>query len=207
MSDFILGDMFFTPLKYNDYDLFISSMVNKCESTKDDFSILKLAVTNSDLIDMYKTKVNEHNNNFKNKLFMDSGFDLFIPEDYVFENNNSKMSSHYLELGVKAELVQCTFDKENVNTVCSAFYLYPRSSISKTPLMLANHTGIIDSGYRGNLIVALRCFGEEAYTLQAKSRIVQICDPKLKPIYVILVDESELSTTERGKGGFGSTGI
>ena len=89
------------------------------------------------------------------------------------------------------------------------FYLYPRSSISKTPLMLANHTGIIDSGYRGNLKVAMRSmyFDEtDSYTVSANSRLVQICDPTLKPIYVVIVDESELSNTERGEGGFGSTG-
>ena len=34
------------------------------------------------------------------------------------------------------------------------YYLYPRSSISKTPLILANSVGIIDSGYRGNIKAA-----------------------------------------------------
>jgi dUTP pyrophosphatase len=89
-----------------------------------------------------------------------------------------------------------------------SYYMYPRSSISKTPLMLANHVGIIDSGYRGELIGAFRNLAgpENAYTIQKNTRILQVCHPELKPIYVKLVDESELSNTERGSGGFGSTG-
>jgi dUTPase len=80
--------------------------------------------------------------------------------------------------------------------------------------MLANHTGIIDSGYRGNLIAALRYLNmttdrenPNIYELEAHTRIVQICHPELLPIYVVMVDESELSTTVRGSGGFGSTGL
>ena len=90
------------------------------------------------------------------------------------------------------------------------FYLYPRSSISKTPLMLANHTGIIDAGYRGNLMVALRALyfdNDNCYSIKSGTRLFQICDPKLRPIYVQIVDESELTTTERSDGGFGSTGV
>ena len=82
--------------------------------------------------------------------------------------------------------------------------------MSKTPLMLANHTGIIDAGYRGNLMVALRSLyfdNDNCYTIKSGTRLFQICDPKLRPIYVQMVDESELSNTERGVGGFGSTGV
>ena len=42
-----------------------------------------------------------------------------------------------------------------------AYQIYPRSSLSKYPIMLANHVGIIDSGYRGNLIVAFRSFQDD----------------------------------------------
>jgi dUTP pyrophosphatase len=73
--------------------------------------------------------------------------------------------------------------------------------------MLANHTGIIDSGYRGNLIAAFRCLSNN-YTLEKNTRIVQICHPSLCPIKVTLLDdETQLSSTSRGAGGFGSTGL
>ena len=86
------------------------------------------------------------------------------------------------------------------------YYMYPRSSISKTPLMLANHTGIIDSGYRGNLIGAFRNTDSAEYTVEKNTRLLQVCHPSLCPIYAVLVEEDELSTTSRGEGGFGSTG-
>lgn len=170
----------------------------------DDFSILKLSITDKSMIADYEQHVSKHNDNFKNKKYMDSGFDLLTPTDVSFD---TLFKTKMIDLGVKAELVTYNVSKNAHKTL--PFYLYPRSSISKTPLMLANHTGIIDSGYRGNLKVAMRSmyFDEtDSYTVSANSRLVQICDPTLKPIYVVIVDESELSSTERGEGGFGSTG-
>jgi dUTPase len=76
--------------------------------------------------------------------------------------------------------------------------------------MLANHTGIIDAGYRGNLIGAFRWLNIDAntnsYNVQQYTRLLQACHPTLCPVYVVLVNEEELSTSERGTGGFGSTG-
>jgi dUTPase len=86
----------------------------------------------------------------------------------------------------------------------TGYYLYPRSSICKTPLMLANHTGIIDSGYRGHIMAATRCLGG-AYEIEQYTRLFQICAPTLCRVFVVLVDEIELTNSERGTGGFGST--
>jgi hypothetical protein len=72
----------------------------------------------------------------------------------TMSHSHKLFESTFIDMGVKAELVHCDFTRHKLKTV--PFYLYPRSSISKTPLMLANHTGIIDSGYRGNLIGAFR---------------------------------------------------
>ena len=92
------------------------------------------------------------------------------------------------------------------NGVPSAFYMYPRSSISKTPLMLANSVGIIDAGYRGNLLGAFRSFSSQTYFVDEYTRHLQITNPTLTPIVVQIVTANELSSTERGSGGFGSTG-
>ena len=78
--------------------------------------------------------------------------------------------------------------------------------------MLANHTGIIDSGYRGSLIGAFRWLRSSNYVLpqyivDKYTRLLQICHPTLCPIYVTLVDINDLSTSERGANGFGSTGL
>jgi dUTP pyrophosphatase len=89
-----------------------------------------------------------------------------------------------------------------------SYYMYPRSSISKTFIRLANSTGIIDSGYRGNLCAAvdnIAGFGVE--TAGKHHRYFQICSPTLDPLIVKLVDDiSDFETTIRGSGGFGSTG-
>ena len=111
-------------------------------------------------------------------------------------------------MGVKAEMLY--FDSTVSMVSNCAFTIHPRSSISKTPLMLANHTGIIDAGYRGSLIGAFRWLKtttDTEYVVEKYTRLVQICHPTLCPIYVIIVNEDELTTTERGDGGFGSTGV
>ena len=85
--------------------------------------------------------------------------------------------------------------------------MYPRSSISKTPLRLANSTGIVDSGYRGPLIGMFDCLRPQ-YNVERFDRIIQICAPGLMPVYVELVDRLEDLGTEtiRGERGIGSTG-
>lgn len=187
------------------YNLFID-LKFKYDSSADDFAILKLAVIDTKLIPLYEEKIMKHNLNFKNNKFMDSGFDLFVGNDVVIDR---LFKTNMVDLGVRAELIECkTTTSSKPKTI--PFYLYPRSSMSKTPLMLANHTGIIDAGYRGNLMVALRALyfdNDNCYTIKSGTRLFQICDPKLRPIYVEMVDESELTSTERGVGGFGSTGV
>jgi dUTP pyrophosphatase len=89
--------------------------------------------------------------------------------------------------------------------------MYPRSSISKTILRLANATGIIDSGYRGHLMGMFDLINlseNEEYVIEKYDRLLQICAPGLVPIVVEVVNTiAELgSQTERGAGGFGSTG-
>ena len=103
----------------------------------------------------------------------------------------------------------------------TGFYLYPRSSISKTRMRLANSVGIIDAGYRGDLIAAVDTIGlfgstdiwhiwkETLSPIKKYDRYFQVCAPDLSPFLVHLVDtEEELSPpTARGHGGFGSTGV
>lgn len=164
------------------------------------FAVLKLAVVNNNLQEKYATYVDFHNKYNEDNVYFNSGFDLFFPEHTTFSDTNVKMVS----MDVKAEMITC--DAFSESPTCSAYYMYPRSSISKTQLILANHTGIIDSGYRGKLIGAFKCLDQHPYEIAQHTRLLQICHPTLIPIYVILVDEDELTTTQRGEGGFGSTG-
>lgn len=83
--------------------------------------------------------------------------------------------------------------------------LFPRSSISKTPLRMANSVGVIDSGFTGEIKVPLYNTSEveikdiEQYDKIAQLVIVPCMSFELEPV-------DELEDTERGEGGFGSTG-
>ena len=86
--------------------------------------------------------------------------------------------------------------------------IYPRSSISKTNHMLRNHVGVIDSGYRGEIMLKFGWFSqadkEPSEVYDKGDRIGQLM---LLPYPQVEFTEVEsLSNTERGSGGFGSTG-
>ena len=82
--------------------------------------------------------------------------------------------------------------------------LVPRSSMSKTPLRCANSVGIIDADYRGELSIAYENISCSDYTIFRGERIAQLI---IVPIAVVDVEEAQtLSETERGDGGYGSTG-
>ena len=169
------------------------------------FALLKLSVNtnNTELIELYKQHIEKHNHNMKTDYYHNSGFDLFIPQEVIFEN---EITSKFIDLEIKTEMLYY----ENSQFKNCGYNMHPRSSISKTPLMLANHTGIVDSGYRGSLIGAFRWLkkpNEQSYILEKHTRLLQICHPSLCRIVVCLVEDDNLSTTNRGEGGFGSTGI
>ena len=84
--------------------------------------------------------------------------------------------------------------------------LFPRSSNSKTDLYLTNHVGVIDSGYRGEIMFKYR---PKDSLLNAKVYAVgdRVGQLMIIPYPAIeLVESSELSDSERGNGGYGSTG-
>ena len=82
----------------------------------------------------------------------------------------------------------------------------PRSSISKTPWRLGNSIGIIDADYRGEWMLVLKSdsavYNPCPFTVG--ERCAQIYFEKVNDVEIIETDE--LSDTERGEGGFGSTG-
>ncbi|MGI6265097.1 MAG: dUTP diphosphatase [Acutalibacteraceae bacterium] len=83
--------------------------------------------------------------------------------------------------------------------------VFARSGLAvKKGLTLSNAVGVIDSDYTGEVRVGLVNLGQEAYTLQPGERIAQLV---VAPVYLPEVEEvAELDATDRGAGGFGSTG-
>lgn len=134
-----------------------------------------------------------------------SGIDLITPETTTFQPLEMKL----LSLDVKVEVFATTsYDEKYKSPIFngkSSYYLYPRSSISKTPLMMANSVGIIDSSFCMTLKCPLRNMSNEPYTLEAGTAICQICFPTLNSFDKInFILEDSMIKTDRGEG-FGST--
>lgn len=154
---------------------------------------------NTSLFEKYYEAVHNHNRKLSNE-HIDAGFDLYVPETQQINTGTSRIN---FAIKCSAQIHENGFAAYN-----TGFYLHPRSSISNTPLRLANSTGIIDAGYRGNIIGAFDCL-TNSHVVNYHDRIAQICAPGLMPIFVELVDtENALGArTVRGGGGFGSTGV
>lgn len=174
------------------YDLFIRKKPKNSKLKNKKEIVLQIEIIDPSLKDKYKTgKLIPKNQG-------DSGFDLYFPKN---SNDIIIGSNSLVGLGIKCALY--------VNEKPSSFYLYPRSSISKTQFRLANSVGIIDAGYRGELKASIDCLFNHSImdspmVSLPQTPLFQICTPTLEPIDRIeIVDE--LSKTERGDGGFGST--
>lgn len=84
-------------------------------------------------------------------------------------------------------------------------YIFPRSSIRKYDLALSNSVGVIDSGYRGEIAFTFKkLLGTESKIYEVGDRVGQLVVMQLPKVVILEVDE--LSNSERGTGGFGSTG-
>ena len=80
--------------------------------------------------------------------------------------------------------------------------VFPRSSISKKDLFLCNSVGLFDSSYRGELIIRFNKLGEKIYEIGERiAQIIILPYPKIE-----FKEVSELGETQRGEGGYGSSG-
>ena len=120
----------------------------------------------------------------------DAGLDLFIIDSLTIPPG---------ETAIIKSNIACE------NTDEMPYLLMPRSSISKTPLRQCNSVGLIDAGYRGEIMAAVDNIKDIPYTVEPGQRLFQLVSMDGSPITFEIV--SELSQTDRGDGGFGSTGI
>ena len=119
----------------------------------------------------------------------DAGLDLYVLKEQKFLPGETKL----IKLGISCEPIDG-----------KPYYLFPRSSISKTPLRLSNSIGLIDAGYRGEIMASCDNIKDIEYSIEEGQRLFQLVASDSSPISFSLVDE--LSETSRGTGGFGSTG-
>jgi dUTP pyrophosphatase len=136
----------------------------------------------------------------------DSGLDLFVVEDQMIPGGETKM----VKLGITCQSRKFTWClrkwiKNRSFYQYYSYYLFPRSSISKTPLILHNSIGLIDAGYTGEIMAAMRNLSSEPFLIKKGERYVQLVNSDLSSVNFELVDD--LRKTTRGSGGFGSTGV
>lgn len=118
-----------------------------------------------------------------------AGFDLYANEATILEPGENKL----IKTGFSLELPS-GFEAQ----------LRSRSGLAlKNKVFVLNSPGTIDEDYRGEVGVILMNLGEEAFVIKKGARIAQMIISELPS--VILEEVSELTTTPRGRGGFGST--
>ena len=142
---------------------------------------LKIRPFNAEVKQMYENHGHFHDG--------DAGLDLFV----INEQTISAGETTLIHLQIACE-----------NTENRPYLVMSRSSIGKTPLRLANAVGLIDAGYRGEIMAVVDNIKKEDYTVEPGQRLFQLVAMDGAPIYFELVEE--LSDTTRGGGGFGSTG-
>lgn len=179
---------------------------------------LSLFVQDNSLRSLYEETVLRHNLSIDNDEYADSGFDLLLAQEVSVEVGTVKIdyeikaAMYESEVGsslvdsslVDSSLADSSLADSSLRKPC-AFCVYTRSSIHKTPLRMTNNVGIIDRGYRGNLCSVFDA--SAPVDLKRGQRLTQICSPDLVPFRVELVFSiDDLGKTQRGEGGFGSTG-
>ena len=123
----------------------------------------------------------------------DAGFDLFSAQISAGVESTTTR--------IQQQISAAYYDP--ILNMFRAFWLLPRSSLSRTSLRMANSVGLIDAGYRGPIMAA--CDG--TYEVSANERLFQLVAPDLLPWREVrIVDEIPGGPTARGSGGFGSTG-
>jgi|FrelakmetLWP11LW_1041352.scaffolds.fasta_scaffold00008_7 dUTP pyrophosphatase len=157
--------------------------------------LLKIEDDNND--ELYKN----HNTYHKG----DAGLDLFITEDHTIHPNETVL----VDMGIRCQ--SRSIDPCVWNWLRGNFYKYhsylllPRSSISKTPLIMKNSIGLIDAGYLGNIKAPFYNTSSKPFKIRRGERYVQLVNSNLSPVSMEIVNEHR--NTTRGIGGFGSTGV
>ena len=119
----------------------------------------------------------------------DAGLDLYVLEDIDFAPGETKL----IKLGISCQ------PEDGV-----AYFLMPRSSISKTSLRMSNSVGLIDGGYRGEIMACCDNIKSDKYSVKKGERLFQLVAANCSEIRYEIKDD--LGHSSRGEGGFGSTG-
>jgi dUTP pyrophosphatase len=152
--------------------------------------MLRIKCLDNELVPLYSSRLNYSD---------DAGVDLYCPETITVKAR----SQGKIDFKIQCEMTNIqTSYKDGIEYY--SYMLVPRSSIVKTPLRMSNSIGIIDKLYRGNIMAFVDNISDKDYTIEKGTRLFQIIKGDLQPLTITIVNK--LSDTERGEGGFGSTG-
>lgn len=146
--------------------------------------------------------------NVENRPIDNAGVDLFICQEYNATTMAENNSATLLDLGTAARMIRQYSDGRREE--CH-FSLFPRSSIMKTGMIMANSQGVIDSSYRGTIKAPVWVVAPKPFMNTFKdggfkgARYFQIVAPDMAHIDEVRIVTS-LPVTPRGHGAFGSTG-
>ena len=147
-------------------------------------------------------KLKKFQKNINNNIIFENDYSSYIfDKSFCLDNYINYLNN---QINKKEDLIN------NYYNCFSGYYLYPRSSMGcKTSLRCANSVGIIDSGYRGSIKGCLNNISEMEFILKSGERYMQLCPANISfPTIITEVDNIEmLGLTDRGHGGFGSTGL
>jgi dUTPase len=137
------------------------------------------------------------------RLDTNAGFDLYSSDSVHVEQ-----TPQFIPFGIVVRMLKVQRDVRGTSNdylkTDSHFWLMPRSSIYKTGLMMANSTGVIDKSYRGELKAPVWSMTANS-DVSRGDRLFQIVAPDMGWIRNVRIVDS-MPSTERGAGGFGSTG-
>ncbi len=185
----------------------------------EDFKTVGDIIKSNVALDLIDKKINERiNNKLKElnnvdvKIFTKEG--VKIPtrahdDDYGYDIYAEKIDYEYhkdrwiIHTGIYVEIPKGY-----------AIHIYPRSSLSKTDYYIPNAPGIIDAGYRGEILIVFKCRTSinvdayrEIFPYKVGDRVAQMNIVKSLNInFIKIKDYGEFSKTERGDSGYGSTG-
>ena len=142
---------------------------------------IKIRPFNAEVKQLYKDHGHFHDG--------DAGLDLYVINEQTIQPDETTLI--HLQIACESEDGR-------------PYLLMPRSSIAKTPLRLCNSIGLIDGGYRGEIMAAVDNIKDYSYTVEKGQRLFQLVSMSGEAVHFTLVDR--LSDTSRGDGGFGSTG-
>jgi dUTP pyrophosphatase len=202
----------------------LENYINKLKELEEDISSdkdvdEKFLTEVNDIMSMLSSNMTE--SKFKNNQFQDNGFNDSLNDGFLVKvkklDSNAVIPSYSKDGDAGMDL---TITREIENTSFSVTYgfgiameipkhfvglVFPRSSVRNQDLILSNCVGVIDSGYRGELQATFKkTNGLDSIKYKVGDRGAQIIILPYPKIY--MTEVPELSDTERGTGGFGSTG-